>query len=433
MMDIDRAAKIELALEDYEAQKMTRTETIEFRGIQRTLKVVTISPEVPLLNPNNSRLQAQLANHPSNSEMITNPFLSKAQTVLEELLSQTEKFSALKEQLVDFGQQEPGIISATGLLVNGNTRLAAVRSLGIDGFDVAILPKDATDDDFFNIEMSLQLRNLIQQDYTFTNRLLLVGNHLQRTDNEDSTIRAMQWKRNGKQKLREHRGYLQLVEEIRQLNPQLSYSYFDSKEELIKNLYSQYTILLASSPKAAETLKWTRIQGMLLGLNKDEVREIDEEFLLTEVLPAIEGERLEDYFRKFRTTDQSDAALDELLGIAEANEFDLRGIAKDIAGEVVNKEGSVTDESIESKFKDLHDRYRRTARSLREDRISHEMRTEPVVYLQDVTQRIQILADRIPVMFEDQHFNKKQFEYQVKKADTAIQQLKDALKRKLKE
>lgn len=430
---IDRAAKIELALEDYDAQKMTRTETIEFRGVQRSLKVVKISPEVPLLNPRNSRLQAQLANHPSNFEVNSNPSLEKAQTILQELLSQTEKFNALKQQLEDYGQQEPGIISANGLLVNGNTRLAAVRSLGIDGFDVAVLPKDATDDDFFNIEMSLQLRNLIQQDYTFTNRLLLVGNHLRRTDNEDSTIRAMQWKRNGKQKLREHRGYLQLVEEIRQLNPKLSYSYFDTKEELIKNLYSHYISLLASSPKAAETLKWTRIQAMLLGLNKDEVREIDEEFLLNEVLPAIEGEGLEGYIRKFRSANQNNSDLDELLGIADSNQFDLRALAKDIAEEIVNDKGSITDEMIESKFKDLHDRYRRTARGLREDRISHEMRTEPVVYLQDVTQRIQILADRIPIMFEDQHFNKKQFEFQVKKADTAVQQLKDALKRKLKE
>ena len=155
-----RSEAIARALEAYSANGLTRTETIEYRGKSCNLEVVTISPEVPLLNPVNSRLRAQLREHPQNSLVATNPTSPEAQKILAGLLSSTEKFGELKAQLVDYGQQEPGIISREGLLVNGNTRLTAIRELGRQGFDVAVLPADATDDDFFQIEMALQLRNM---------------------------------------------------------------------------------------------------------------------------------------------------------------------------------------------------------------------------------------------------------------------------------
>jgi hypothetical protein len=114
-----RAEAISNALEAYKGNGETRTETIEYRGISRNFEVVTISPEVPLLNPDNSRLRAQLREHPQYSLVATNPASPEAQKILAYLLSSTEKFGELKTQLVDYGQQEPGIISRDGTLVNG--------------------------------------------------------------------------------------------------------------------------------------------------------------------------------------------------------------------------------------------------------------------------------------------------------------------------
>jgi hypothetical protein len=226
---------------------------------------------VPLLNPNNSRLRAQLKVHPKSSIVAADPTSPEAQEVLAQLLANTDKFDALKKQLDDYKQQEPGIITRDGLLVNGNTRLTAVRQLGLTGFDVAVLPADATDDDFVEIEMVLQLRKNVHQDYTFTNELLLVDSFLARTQNEETTIANMQWKRGGHKKLRSYQGYLQLIEEIRALNPKLTYDFFDDKKELIVNLHQQYVTTLEQSPKDAETMKLTRIVALFLGLNKDEI------------------------------------------------------------------------------------------------------------------------------------------------------------------
>lgn len=97
---------------------------------------------------------------------------------------------------------------------------------------------------------------------------------------------------------------------------------------------------------------------------------------------------------------------------------------------MVEDDGFIAEAKIDRHFKKLHDQYRVGARKIREDRIAEEMRTEPVVYLKDVTLRIQELADQIPVMFEDNRFDKSQFEYQARKTEKAIQSLQDALKRK---
>ena len=90
-----RAEAITNALQAYRANGSTRTETIEYRGVSRNLEVVTISPEVPLLNPGNSRLRAQLLEHPQYPLVATNPTSPEAQKILAGLLSSTEKFPSL--------------------------------------------------------------------------------------------------------------------------------------------------------------------------------------------------------------------------------------------------------------------------------------------------------------------------------------------------
>lgn len=417
------------ALEAYRSNGLTRTETIEYRGVSRDLEVVTISPEVPLLNPGNSRLRAQLLEHPQHSLVVTNPTSPDAQRILSALLSATDKFEELKRQLVDFKQQEPGIISRDGLLVNGNTRLTAIRELGLQGFDVAVLPEDATNDDFFDIEMSLQLRKLVHQDYTFTNELLLVDSHLGRTKNELATINAMQWKRDGKKKLRLYQNYLALIQEIRGLDPRLKYEFFDKRSEFIKNLYDDYTKISEQSPLEAETLKMTRIMGLFLGLNKDEIRETDEYFLEDNFLATIKGDELENVFAPYIASAEEVDPLDELMDETPRPTIDLKKMVSNMAAKVIGDEGSISDTLVEQNFKKLHLAFRQSARQKREDRISQDLRAEPIGYLKDVTTKIQELADRIPILVKDSQFDSTKFHYQATKTSKAIRALQDALNR----
>jgi len=424
-----RSEAITNALEDYRANGLTRTETIEFRGVSRTFEVVTISPEVPLLNPGNSRLRAQLEEHPQHSLVATNPFSPEAQKILSSILSSTEKFNELKRQLDDFKQQEPGIISRDGLLINGNTRLTAIRELGLQGFDVAVLPADATDDNFFEIEMALQLRKLIHQDYTFTNELLLVDSYLNRTKSEQATINAMQWKREGKKKLRLYQGYLALIQEIRSINPRLRYEFFDKRAEFVKNLHDEYLKLSEHSPSEAEDLKATRLMGLFLGLNKDEIRETDEDFIEDVILPGIEGDELERVFEPFIAEQDGADVLDGLIDETSKSAIDLKKMVNEIAAKVINEEGLISDALVEQHFKKLHSKFRSSARQKREDRINKVMLSEPIEYLKDVTTRIEELAERIPVLIKESQFDSSKFKFQAKKTSKAVTALQDALKR----
>jgi ribosome-associated toxin RatA of RatAB toxin-antitoxin module len=320
-------------------------------------------------------------------------------------------------------------VSRDGLLVNGNTRLAAIRALGLPGFDVAVLPADATSDDFFEIEMALQLRKLVHQDYTFTNELLLVDSYLSRTQNEQATINAMQWKREGRKKLRLYQGYLALIQDIRSLNPNLKYEFFDKRAEFVKNLHDEYNKLSEHSPLEAEKLKNTRLMGLFLGLNKDEIRETDEFFLENVILPEIEGDELEQVFAPFMNDGEEVDVLDELLDDTSGTTVEIKKMVIEIASKVIDEEGSINDALVDQHYKKLHSKFRSSARQKREDRINQDLRSEPIEYLKDVTTRIQELADRIPILIKDLQFDSAKFEFQAKKTSKSVTALQDALKR----
>lgn len=427
-----RSEAIEAALSDFRLTGKTRTETIEFRGELRSFEVVRINASVPLLNHDNSRLRAQLATHASRELVYSDPFSVDAQNILTELLSQTEKFQELQRELKAFGQQHPGIITRDGMLVNGNTRLAATRLNGEEGFDVAVLPTDATSDDFFDIEMSLQLRKLVHQDYTFTNRLLLVDSSLKRSKNEASVIKSMNWQRGGQVRLSQHRRLLALVEEIREISGwKLDYKFFDSKEEMLKNLDTAYQAALAESPRDAEMLKWSRITAMGLSLNKDEVRAIDYDFVETALKPRTDGTKAGEFLSAFKTQKPT-STLDELLGDLDTEKvsYDMRKVAQTVLTEVAADHQPEMNQGLE-KFDYLYKAMRTSARDLIEAEVKDKMRSEPIDYLKDVTLKIEELTNNLPDLFKDTEFDKGKFGFQAKKTQKSLQALQAELERQL--
>lgn len=79
------------------------------------------------------------------------------------------------------GQTEPLLITASGVVVNGNRRLAAMRELGLTYVEVMVLPADASEDEIVDIEASLQGVPETKLDYDWIgdgqliNRLISMG------------------------------------------------------------------------------------------------------------------------------------------------------------------------------------------------------------------------------------------------------------------
>jgi len=396
-----RRETIELELQGYEDRKDKRRESIEIRGEKTPLEVVRVNLDVPLLNHDNSRLRAQLSTHSLREKVQQNPTSQESQEVLTTLLRQTAQYKALCEQLEDMGQMEPGVITRDGMLVDGNTRLVALRDSGVGGIDVAVLPITANDNDFFDIEMSIQLRKLVHRDYTYTNLLLLVKSLTERFESNEAIFNALGWKKDGERRLERHLRWLSLVEEIRR-ESEKDYIFFDDKAELIKNLDEAYQSLLQSDPSEAENLKWNRIFSLVLGLNKDEVRAIDETFVSAQISQHLPGSDAEPFFEGLAVEDSGSTSLAGLLGQEKGGgqrKYDMKLATKRL---LALDEG---DESRGAIFRD----FKSSARAIIERKVKEEIRTQPLEYLDEIADKVDELARNLPIYFEDEKWDAAEF------------------------
>jgi len=420
--NLSRAEAIENAIDAYRTSGDKRTETIDFRGASKSFEVVRVGVNVPYLNHDNSRLRAQLKTHPKRDVVLNTPTSSEAQEILSELLRRTEKYKDLKTQLSDLSQKNPGVISRDGMLVNGNTRLVALRDIGASGIDVAVLSSDADSTDFFAIEMSLQLVDLVEQPYTFTNQLLLVDNLRSRFSKDEAIFKALNWQRNGPKRLAENLRWLALVEEIRR-STGYSYEYFDDKVEMIKNLDSSFQGLLTEDPNAAETLKWNRVIGMVLGLNKDEIRAMGEEFVEERLVKSLDGKPEGELLRQF-TESNNQQDLEELLGTVETDDTKhVNGVQ--LVAEIISRGGE--DPLVAGLYRD----FKLGAREIIEQQVKEQIRTQPLEYLEQVTSKIEELAQNLPAYFADPGFNKGNFTYKAKRLQKVMRELEGTLARQL--
>ncbi|MFB7232396.1 ParB N-terminal domain-containing protein [Streptomyces fimicarius] len=150
--------------------------------------------ELPVVNLEVAWVRFSTINHRTKAEQIRerrksgrddlfarSPLEKEAQDAQYHILRQQNGFAELKEDLKARGQQEPAIVTADGVLINGNRRSAAMRSLFVDD-DVRsaryvrclVLPSDATAEELVDLETELQVAKDFKQDYSWINEALLI-------------------------------------------------------------------------------------------------------------------------------------------------------------------------------------------------------------------------------------------------------------------
>lgn len=420
-----RREMIEKTLLTYKERGERKTLSIEYRGLDTAVEVIRIHPKYLLLNHDNSRLGAQLVDHPQRAVVEENPTAAAAQEILASLLRKTERFNKLKDELKELSQQNPGLISRDGLLINGNTRVVALRDLGIEGVDVAVLPADAMAKDFLDLEMSLQMRRLTHQDYTFTNELLLIDKYRSAGHTEKELAKKMGWIRGWKKKVDEAYELLQLVKEIRKLgDPPLAFEVFDSKSQHLRDLNQEYYNLAQVDLEAANNMKWSRVAAMFLGVNKDQTRAIDSEFFEEDVLTRVSKkskvvEILGD-FRKVKVDDN----LNELLGSSSKTEeaLDLRSFAKKIILDLTDRDGNVSKDLTEE-LQEIHNAIRLGAEASITKGKREKLLLEPADVLQETRINLESLLTSFPDLSIVRGFDSKKFEYELSKVSDCVSEL----------
>nr|BFE66237.1 hypothetical protein GCM10020063_107630 [Dactylosporangium thailandense] len=154
---------------------------IEFRGQPLNVEVIDMPVANLYYNPGTHRIRAQRSHNLEKDAALTkDPWSVESQEYLHYLLTtlpadpsrRDPRFDELMESLRDYKQSEPGLITHDGVLVNGNTRRAALKELGVATIRVGVLPASTAWADIHAVELTLQLRQDHRRDYSYINHLL---------------------------------------------------------------------------------------------------------------------------------------------------------------------------------------------------------------------------------------------------------------------
>ena len=444
----DRRNMIDLELEAYAKDNRTATYAIYLKGERKYLEVIRVSPDFLVLNHKNNRLTGQLSDHPEKAQIASNPESLESQKTLEKLLARTEKFKELKEQLDVLGQKEPGLITRDGLLVNGNTRVAALRQLDKEYVEVAVLPENITETDIINIEMQLQVNAYVHQDYTFTNELLFMRKYLDSGRTAKELAKKMAWVRRGEWKVNLHMRLLDYIEEVRSLStPPIPYSAFDSKGQHLKDLDTLYLARKDEGDiESAESLKWTRLSMIFLGLNKDQVRATEDEFIEEFVLPSLqvepesgvdgddeeqaenEDKKAADFLSGFIREKEEDG-LEGLLGEAdEVPTVDMKAFLKTMINDPAQRDeegkGNVLTD-LSGVYRSISVKSRRASDRIIDDQKLESLKVEPTEKLKEIRSMVSSIRSKVPELKNQPGFKLGDFKFHLGKLSKELEKLED--------
>lgn len=148
----------------------------DFRSAKFELPVIRIDIGIPVYRMENFRTYTDQKEYIAKEKKAANFFsngqeLESVQQVQHDLLvrlarkSVAESVVPVIDVLEAEGQREAILVTSSGVVVNGNRRLAAMRELGTAHVDVMVLPADATADEIVDIEASLQGKPETKLDY----------------------------------------------------------------------------------------------------------------------------------------------------------------------------------------------------------------------------------------------------------------------------
>lgn len=301
----ENRALVRARLEEGAAGGGTReTLTVEWRGRPEHLEVIQVPVGNLYYNPATHRIRAQASHDPKQAEALeADHWSAKSQSYLGRLLqvvpadpARTDpEFNELMASLKQYGQTDAGLITHEGVLVNGNTRRAALLELFGPTSDmrVAVLPPSCDWQDVAAIELSLQLRKEHRREYSYINHLLAVQ---ELVDQGTPLAVIASTFRTTADRCRQDQWVLALIESLRKRSEaageQLSLVAFEEQAEKFRELHRAYVKQYAANPAKAELLVENRLAAMLLGFAKTDVRFVDHDFrerYLSKTLPATDA------------------------------------------------------------------------------------------------------------------------------------------------
>lgn len=414
-----RREVIDAALREHERSNSKSTLPINFRDRKTILPIVTLPVDIPLLNHNSHRLSAQLEDCSIRDQVFADPKSHKSQELLAELISSTEKYHTVRDDVKMRGQEVPGIVTIDGVLVNGNTRLVALREIGKAGIDVAVLPDGVTDRDLLNLELSLQVAKVVQQDYTYTNTLLMMKDCRELNLSDKELGKILGWQKKVEAKIESCLRILNLIEEIRdRALRKIPYSYFDRNQQSLEELDREYENLKWADPVGAQDLMDSRILAMLLGATKLNLREIKPDFIQDRVLNRL-GEDARVLVDAYTSSD-----IGEMSAETSDSPLDLTRLIDRVIAEIVERGADVVvDWPLE--FRDLGDTISLVSEEISLARRRGDAFAEPIRALKEARGVVEQIIERYEEYVISKEFNRGKFEIELKRLREKLDELNE--------
>jgi hypothetical protein len=316
------------------------------------------------------------------------PLGKVAQDAQYHILRSQTGFQELKNDLKERQQQEPAILTAEGVLINGNRRSAALRSLYLDDHHLAaryvqclVLPEDATSNELVDLEAELQVAQTFKEDYSWVNEAMLIEELYERERKDFVRV--------GKKMHRKPADVKGLFEKLQQLHQLVALSKgarlhidFNDNETAFDELAKH---IRGKQKSEADSVRATYFLGTLAGVNYRTLRHLQRADAAEMVLREIEGDSalkplLDTIAASKVGTDASDP-LDDLLG-EESKPDDLVGILGFLAAkhedDVVTFTGGTT-ATVQQIYSTIQSAISSAANEAEEEVNDHSAVTAPIV------------------------------------------------------
>ena len=174
------ATNIDSYIEAHSDCKIPKNITLNIQGQSKDLQTYHLPLDLTFYNIKNGRFAAEYADLKKEKGRDLDATNLEDSRDIKNLLIGIEpnQSQILQDSILRDGQQEPGIITYDGYVINGNRRRAVLDNLVLDGhsnyrfIDVARLPQNVSAKDLWKIEAGIQLSRNKQLNYGPINELL---------------------------------------------------------------------------------------------------------------------------------------------------------------------------------------------------------------------------------------------------------------------
>lgn len=275
-------------------------------GEPRLCQVIVIGVDEVLLNHRSHRVRAQLEDDPEWAELSKDPHSEAAQRVIERHVAgarTVEEFAALKDSLQREGQTDPGVMTHTGVLVNANTRVVALREVEDPArrhIRVAVLPEAVHPDELALLELRLQMQKELKVDYSLTNELLFIEELSSERHLTDAQIARElriypESTKKGENEVRLRMRMLDLIRQMQAIPASgLSLTFFDQLGyEQLRDLHRSYHSIVEQDAEGAQRHLESFLLSVAVGVTPvHQIRRIDPAFVPDYMLPQLEEDEL---------------------------------------------------------------------------------------------------------------------------------------------